>query len=484
MSTTDEQIPLWQIALLYIVVAFALYWRALGLSFFADDFSAVWRIGVQGDLSDHGFFRPLSELSIWANHFLFGTDPTGYRVTNVIIHWCNAMCVALLLRRTIEAKNDELHYAPIFAGLLFLCYPFHNEGVVWIVGRGASLATLCVLIGLIASLSSFTDRWQITWSTLAFFMGMLAYETVMIFPLIALPVLWLNGIRAKRLASFAAAWLGALVLHFFIRAWSIEQVANAYGVDFFSQPFTTYFRNVPKVFGRLFIPPNEDANALIVPTVLVGSILVLVVWTYVHRTRDVRAERISALAWSWMMIVACCVPVITSVSTRTSESDRFLYMASVFLCGLIALLLFRIAHGTLRWLLMATLLIASTWFLQKNNTNWIAASRTIASVIENTPQPENGVHIFIQGLPSDTCGAFVFRHGFHEALLMAGRDTTGLRQVDTIFTGAGVMPRMIVFSFAEPTDTVHVRAADRVVRWNTDHFDYLTLTDEGASSLP
>jgi len=484
MSTSKEQTPFWQIALLYLVVAFALYWRVLGLSFFADDFSAVWRIGVQGDLSDHGFFRPLSELSIWANHLLFGTDPVGYRVTNVIIHWCNALCLAFLVRRTIQEKNDDLRNASMIAGLLFLCYPFHNEGVVWIVGRGASLATLFVLLALIISLSSMTDRWRITWSSVAFFTGMLVYETAMTFSLIALPVLWLNGIRAKRLTSFATAWMGALVLHFLIRAWATEKVANSYGVDFFSQPFTNYFSNIPKVLGRLLIPPNADTNAMIVATVLVGLILVLVGWIYVRRTRDVRSERINALAWSWMLIIACSVPLITSVSTRTSESDRFLYMPSAFLCGLITIILFRILQGPFRWLLIAILLIASECFLQQNNDNWIPASKTIGAIIANTPEPLPGEHIFIQGLPSDTCGAFIFRHGFVEALLMAGRDTSGIKQVDILFAVPGTPPRTKVFSYAELSDTMQMRSVDRVVRWNTGQFEYLTFPDEGGSSLP
>ncbi|MFZ1332557.1 MAG: hypothetical protein WAR83_10215 [Flavobacteriales bacterium] len=457
MSTSKEQIPVWQIAVLYLVLAFALYWRVLGLSFFADDFSAVWRIGVHSDLSTTSFFRPLAELSIWKNHLLFGTDPTGYRVTNVILHWFNAILISLLVRCTIDAKSDEMRWAPVVAGLLFLCYPFHNEGVVWIVGRGASLATLFILLGLIVSLSSMADRSRVIWSSVSFFLGMLAYETAMVFPLIALPVLWLNGVRAKRLAPFAGTWTGVLVLHFLIRAWATEQIANSYGVDFFSQPFTNYFSNIPKVLGRLFVPPNASSNAVVVATIIVVLVLVLFAWFYVRCTRDIRSERINALAWSWMLIIACSVPLITSVSTRTTESDRFLYMPSAFLCGLIPIMLFRIAHGPIRWMVVAILLIASQRFLQQNNDNWIAASNTIGSIIHETPEPLPDAHLFIQSLPSDTCGAFIFRHGFTEALLMAGRDTS----------------RMVVRETEPRIDLFEVEESTQVVRWTGTTFDYV-----------
>lgn len=449
-------IPIWQLALFYLVIAFALYWRVLGLSFFADDFTAVWRIGVQGEFST-SFFRPLSELSIWKNHLVFGTDPTGYRITNVILHWLNALMLALLLQRTIVASDQEFRYAPAFAGLLFLCYPFHNEGVVWIVGRGASLSTLCVLLGLLAALSSLTDRWRIIWSSIAFFMGALAYETALIFPLIALPVLWLNGTRGRLLGQFGMSWIAMLLLHFVSRSFAIEKMSNSYGADFFSQPWLNYFSNIPKVFGRSFVPPNADPNAMIMSTIMVGSIVLTIAWLYVRHTRDVRTERINALAWCWMLIATCAVPVITSVSTRTSESDRFLYMPSVFLCGLIAMVLFRIIHGPLRWFVIGILLVASECFLQQNNDNWIKASRTIESIVAISPVPEPGTRILVSGLPGDTCGAFMFRHGYHEALLMAGRDTTGVEQFTTDGSDA----------------LLDIRDHYQVFHWNGSAFDLI-----------
>jgi hypothetical protein len=49
-----------------------------------------------------------------------------------------------------------------------------------------------------------------------------------------------------------------------------------------------------------------------------------------------------------------------------------------------------------------------------------------AQVIADLPAPPPNARLLVHDLPDHVNGAFVFRNGFAEALLLAGRDTAGV----------------------------------------------------------
>ena len=93
-------------------------------------------------------YYPMTHTSFWAEYFFFGMDPTGYHVTNVLLHIANALLVWRLLARL--AVPGAWLVAAVFA-----LHPVHVETAAWIAERKNLLSTLFYLLAAHAYF-----RWQ------------------------------------------------------------------------------------------------------------------------------------------------------------------------------------------------------------------------------------------------------------------------------------------------------------------------------------
>ena len=91
-------------------------------------------------------FRPLTTLSYALNYAGLGnaTDPFGYHVENLILHWANAL-LAFALIRSISSRA----WAALAAASLFAVHPLTVESVTNVVGRADLLAAMSVMGGLL-----------------------------------------------------------------------------------------------------------------------------------------------------------------------------------------------------------------------------------------------------------------------------------------------------------------------------------------------
>lgn len=463
-------------AVLFLVGAFVLYWNALKLTFLADDLVAVWRIGVRHEIPRSTFFRPLSEWSLVFNDLLSGPAPAGYRAFNVLVHGINAWLVMRFIGLLFpDTRDSGTRWIAVCSGLLFLCYPFHGEPVIWIVGRGASLATLFTLLALSALVRQQGRGQAVFLTSLLFFLGMLAYETAMLFPLFAGIVLHALGADRREVVRFMRAWSVVFVVHFILRMTCTDAWADSYGAGFFQHSMAHYIISIPKVLGRLFLEPHPDASNLIIRGAIGAVVIGSAALVFLRRTRGDTTARSRASALALLLLVSLVVPVMAGVSTRTSESDRFLYMPSVFACALLAMVL---GHLPWRWsrnVMAAAVMVGCVFLLMRNTRNWINASTTIEDIIAEVPRPVNG-RIFILGLPGEVNGAFVFRHGFHEALLLADRDTMGIFKVDTVLFERNDARGIPTVAFDHPNDTAFLRPGDPIVAWTGAGFTAVDRT--------
>ena len=102
------------------------------------------------DANNLGNYHPLTLLSFAANYALSGLEPTGYHLTNVLLHLVNTLLVfqlSLLLFARI-GSDHKLLLSSITA-LLFGIHPLHIESVAWVSGRKDLLYTCFYLLSLI-----------------------------------------------------------------------------------------------------------------------------------------------------------------------------------------------------------------------------------------------------------------------------------------------------------------------------------------------
>jgi tetratricopeptide (TPR) repeat protein len=90
------------------------------------------------------YFRPLVVLSFALDHSLWSGNPTGFHVTNLLLHLLNTTLVYVWVRRRTQGP-----LAAIAIAALFGLHPRLTEAVSWISGRTDLLASSFVLLGLV-----------------------------------------------------------------------------------------------------------------------------------------------------------------------------------------------------------------------------------------------------------------------------------------------------------------------------------------------
>jgi protein O-mannosyl-transferase len=143
--------------------AVALYCNALGAPFIYDDLDQIlnnpslvdWHtfahrfllapVAFTTDFRGAGglSYRPLYWITLTIDRHLWQLNPTGFHLTNLLLHIANGFLGFRLLRRlrislAVSASTS----------LLWLALPIHTETVAWISGRAYSLSTLFILLSL------------------------------------------------------------------------------------------------------------------------------------------------------------------------------------------------------------------------------------------------------------------------------------------------------------------------------------------------
>ncbi len=103
--------------------------------------------------------RPLSMLSFALNFYANGLSPYHFKLTNIVIHLLNGLCIYILTlliletcrqRGLTECGQTYARWLSLAVASAWLLHPLNLTGVLYIVQRMTSLAALFTLLGLIS----------------------------------------------------------------------------------------------------------------------------------------------------------------------------------------------------------------------------------------------------------------------------------------------------------------------------------------------
>lgn len=101
-----------------------------------------------------GHYIPVTWLTLAADHALWGMDPRGYHLTNILLHAANAALLYLLSLRLWRAAGvEDGPAARLWAAagaLFFSIHPLRVESVAWITERRDVLSLFFILLVLLA----------------------------------------------------------------------------------------------------------------------------------------------------------------------------------------------------------------------------------------------------------------------------------------------------------------------------------------------
>ena len=89
-------------------------------------------------------YHPLTWLTIGVDYLLWGMNPAGYHLTNLVLHVLNAVLFFLLiiafLQRISNITTDNyrvgIQISAVIGALFFAIHPLRVESVAWISTRG------------------------------------------------------------------------------------------------------------------------------------------------------------------------------------------------------------------------------------------------------------------------------------------------------------------------------------------------------------
>ena len=141
------------------------------------DLSGLWQIWFSPSALEEDHYWPLVYTTFWLEHKLWGFDPTGYHIVNVLLHLANTLLLWHLLRRL--AVPGAWVVAAVFA-----VHPLHVESVAWIIERKDVLSGLFYLGALLAWLrfvEQANPRWYVG-SLVLYATGLLSKSIVVTLP--------------------------------------------------------------------------------------------------------------------------------------------------------------------------------------------------------------------------------------------------------------------------------------------------------------
>lgn len=183
-----------------LAVGLAAFATSLNGGFLADDFTYIGRF-ASFPISDWprlfvsewsggvwGFplreLRPFAALSYIIDSRLWGGNPVGYRLTNMVLHLASTGLVAGLAWRYSGGRT----WAALAAGFVFALHPAHIEPVTWITGRVDLIGTVAALVFITAA-ERYVESGRRAWaagSLLALLVGIFSKEFCMLAPAIVL----------------------------------------------------------------------------------------------------------------------------------------------------------------------------------------------------------------------------------------------------------------------------------------------------------
>ncbi len=456
------------------------YGSIISSYFLSDDFTLIGRVARDGMYwqwgeDTGGFLRPVTVLSFLSDHAIWGFEPAGFHLTNILFHGMVGSAVFLISLLIFKEWGLTEKTLPAFlTACVFIALPSHSESVSWISGRTDVLAGASGLLSIYTFMLLLRRRSGLLLGlTIGLFMtAVLAKESALF-----IPAVWLAFVIAYRITeckfpsvhsrwAIASSALG-LIIYFIARKILLGHYVGGLGTERHLAIFSGQtLENLGRFAVRVFLPPLPQPNGFLTITfafILGAGILAAIL---VARGRKIHLKkRVVHLILLGACFFLSLLPVLTmKVSVQTTQSERFLYLPSAFavilLCSLITLVPGRKTSAAI----LIVLAVLGFVFLQQVNTRWQTAGR-LSLEITRMVSNENQDSVLILNLPDNFQGAYVLRNGLSEAVtLFHGREARGEFRV------------LCTHGVNSLTDTVRVLVADDgLVLTIPQHWEYTAI---------
>ena len=350
----------------------------------------------------YGYYRPVVTLSYVLDAQLWGLEPRGFHLTNLLLHATNCVLVALLLARCGVGRGASMGGA-----LLFAVHPIHTENVAWISGRTDLMAFLWTAAAFL--LHSARGRRPRTSAALrvlavtAFALALLSKEMslvlvpwLMLFERLSAGRSWAS--IARRTAPYLAAVAGYVLWRF---AWLEVDVPSEPPDHGLVPALLTAPLTVLRYVSWMVLPLEQSAYVQnpyvrsLLDVRFVGPSLVLALASLAAFRVRAGAKRTLLLG----MLAASFVPLLNLVriggpaDMGSVMAERFCYFPSFALMGLFALLASEATQrrrpselGLVRPIGLAVLVALACWATVRRISVWRDEQSFVTATLAAAPE--------------------------------------------------------------------------------------------------
>jgi Tfp pilus assembly protein PilF len=352
----------WIAAAAVFLFAFVVYAPALGNEFVWDDVllivqsydvrtldmptfkklftSHYWEVSE----AHSGMYRPLTALSLHTDYQLYGQNPAGFHLTNILVN--AGVCVLLLFVLLEMFGRFDL---AVTGALFYAAFPMHVESVAWVSGRTDVYATFFMLASLwcYARWRGRGGAWLLTGSLGAFAAALLSKETAAVFPAVVAVAEMIGASHAPAPRRRAAAWAAIAGMCVITLAYlALRQHVLGTAVAFYPRVSSGVMGAVSFSFAilahyayKLLFPFRFDAVSDFLPSAAFFNVHTMVGLGLVALAVFllIRLRRSRAFVFGMSVIALGLAPVLNIIPVNAVVAERFLYFPSVGYALLVAL---------------------------------------------------------------------------------------------------------------------------------------------------
>jgi hypothetical protein len=289
-----------------------------------------------------GHWHPVTWLSLMLDYQIFGLNPQGFHLVNLLFHVLNTILLFLILRRMTKTLWPSAFVAAVFA-----IHPLHVESVAWITERKDVLSTFFWMLTM-GAYSYYVEHpgfRRYFFVLLFFILGLMTKPMLVTLPFVLLlldywplrrfheikpidpeykwslicPLLW------EKVPLFILVILSSIVTYIAqLKGGAIASIeAIPLGVRM-GNAFISYIAYIGKMIWPSKLAVLYPHSGLLLPWQVLGSVFLLIAITLAVIWR---AKRFSYLATGWLWYIGALVPVIGIVQVASQAmADRFTYI--------------------------------------------------------------------------------------------------------------------------------------------------------------
>ena len=299
-------------------------------------------------LSGEMSYRPVVTLTYFIDYSLWGLNPTGFHLTNLLLQAANTLLFYLFLKRV--AKSNTLAF---FSTLLFTTHPILTETVNSISYREDLLAAPFFLIAFILYLkinkpffnkSKFLLYYPV--SLFSYLLALFSKEMAITFPilLILFDIFYLPSGKPlqaliKKLKGIYIGYFSVTGFYLFIQFVVFRHVYIR--LDQTKQSLFVMIKVLASYIKLLFLPFNLNADYVIPPiTTGIISFIISVLIVTIVIIITIRLCKNNKQHWffiSWFFITL--LPVSNIIPIGNIMAERYLYIPIMGISGIIGILI-------------------------------------------------------------------------------------------------------------------------------------------------